>query len=54
VPVVSRAVFARDEPSADVASGAWDRTADFERNLAALLTRRQRLRTRLSLRPFRR
>jgi transglutaminase-like putative cysteine protease len=54
VPVVSRAVFARDEPAADVASGAWHHTADFERNLAALLTRRQRLRTRLSLRPFRR
>jgi transglutaminase-like putative cysteine protease len=54
VPVVSRAVFARDEPSAEVATDAWGHTADFERNLAALQNRRQRLRTRLSLRPFRR
>jgi transglutaminase-like putative cysteine protease len=54
VPVVSRAVFAQDEPSADVAAGAWGQTAAFERNLAAMLNRRQRLRTRLSLRPFRR
>jgi transglutaminase-like putative cysteine protease len=54
VPVVSRAVFAREAPTREVATGAWDRTSDFERNLASLLNRRQRLRTRLSLRPFRR
>jgi transglutaminase-like putative cysteine protease len=54
VPVVSRAVFARSEPSDEVAVGAWECTEAFERNLATLLNRRQRLRTRLSLRPFRR
>ena len=54
VPVVSRAVFARVEPSDDVVVHAWEQTAEFERNLAALLTRRQRLRSRLSVRPFRR
>jgi hypothetical protein len=50
---VSRAVFAREEPTLAAADGAWERATAFERNLAALLTRRQRLRTRLSLRPFR-
>jgi transglutaminase-like putative cysteine protease len=54
VPVVSRAVFARALPSDETARGAWERTREFERNLASLLNRRQRIRTRLSLRPFRR
>jgi hypothetical protein len=54
VPAVSRAVFAREEPSAEAAARAWERTAAFERNLASMLTRRQRMMSRLSLRPFRR
>lgn len=54
VPAVSRAVFAQDEPTADAAELAWQRTEQFERNLKTALTRRQRIRTRLSLRPFRR
>jgi transglutaminase-like putative cysteine protease len=54
VPEVSGAVFARDEPSPADADTAWERTEQFEQNLAATLTRRQRLRARLSLRPFRR
>lgn len=54
VPTVSRAVFAADEPTPDAAELAWQHTEQFERNLKTTLTRRQRIRTRLSLRPFRR
>jgi hypothetical protein len=53
-PAVSRAVFAERAPGTDAAVRAWEYTAEFERNLAATLTRRQRLRARLSPRPFRR
>jgi hypothetical protein len=45
---------ALDRRGDEVVVGAWECTAAFERNLATLLNRRQRLRTRLSLRPFRR
>ena len=52
--VLPHAVFAREEPPADAADVAWQRTEQFEHNLAATLTWRQRMRARLSLRPFRR
>jgi hypothetical protein len=53
VPDVSRAIYAADEPSTEAVERAWQRSTEFEHNLTASLSRRQRWRARLSLRPLR-
>jgi transglutaminase-like putative cysteine protease len=54
VPEVGRAIYAADEPTPIMVTRAWQRTEEFEQNLASSLTRRRRWRARLSPRPLRR
>ncbi len=53
VPDVGRAVYSRVEPDAATVDRSWLRALEFEQNLAITLSRSQRWRARLSLRPLR-
>jgi transglutaminase-like putative cysteine protease len=53
VPDVGRAVFSGIEPDAETVDRSWLRAHEFEQNLAITLSRSQRWRARLSLRPLR-
>lgn len=53
VPDVGHAVYSRVEPDTDTVDRSWLRALEFEQNLAITLSRSQRWRARLSLRPLR-